>query len=221
MIITTQKPFETILEYLSGQRSLFLVGCGTCAASCRTGGEQEVLDLARRLEASGKLVLGHTVPDEPCHQGLVKKRLRESSGEVERAEAIVVAACGAGVQAVALVCDKPVYPAVDTHFLGTIERVGVFARACATCGDCLLGETAAICPIAGCAKSLRHGPCGGLEEGKCEVYPDHPCAWVAIYERLEALGRLEALAARPALGPARPKARPLRSLEVPPDLLRR
>lgn len=221
MIITTPKPFETIVDYLRGHSGLFLVGCGTCASNCSTGGEQEVLELVRSLEEAGKRVFGYTVPDEPCHQGLVKRRLRERRERVAKADAIVVLACGAGVQAVGRVSDKPVYPAVDTHFLGTIERVGVFSRTCATCGDCILGETAAICPVTSCAKSLRHGPCGGLEEGRCEVYPEHACAWVAIYERLETFGQLEALAARSALGPTRPAARPLRSLVVPRDRLRR
>lgn len=221
MIVTTSKPFETILGYLRGHSSVFLVGCGTCAHGCRTGGEAEVQELSRRLEASGKRVLGHTIPDEPCHLGVIRLRLREYRPLVTQAEAILVLACGAGVQSVGLSSRKPVYPALDTHFLGTAERVGVISRTCSTCGDCMLGETASVCPITSCAKSLRHGPCGGVHEGLCEVYPDQPCAWVAIYERLEAFGQLEALASRAPVGPARPPARPLRRLVVPRDRLRR
>ena len=39
-----------------------------------------------------------------------------------------------------------------------------------------------------CAKSLLNGPCGGAENGKCEVDPDRDCGWVLIYERLKKLG---------------------------------
>lgn len=215
MIVTTSKPFDTVLGYLRGQRTVFLVGCGTCAQGCRTGGEGEVQELARRLEAAGKRVVGYTVPEEPCHLGLVKRRLREYKTWVEQAEAIVALACGAGVQAVGQAVEKAVYPALDTHFLGTAERVGLIHRTCSTCGDCLLGETAAICPVTSCAKGLRHGPCGGVHEGLCEVYPDEPCAWVEIHSKMESLGQGEALALRPVFSPARPPARPMRRLTVP------
>jgi len=30
-----------------------------------------------------------------------------------------------------------------------------------------------------------------MRDGKCEVDPDKDCAWILIYERLNALGRLD------------------------------
>jgi hypothetical protein len=42
-----------------------------------------------------------------------------------------------------------------------------------------------------CAKSLLNGPCGGPQNGHCEANPDAPCAWIQIYERLKAQGRLD------------------------------
>ena len=48
-------------------------------------------------------------------------------------------------------------------------------------------------PITQCAKSLVNGPCGGQKNGKCEVNPENPCAWIKIYERLEATGELHKL----------------------------
>jgi hypothetical protein len=33
-------------------------------------------------------------------------------------------------------------------------------------------------------------PCGGADKGFCEIGGGTPCAWVAIYERLEKTGRL-------------------------------
>jgi hypothetical protein len=42
-----------------------------------------------------------------------------------------------------------------------------------------------------CAKGLFNGPCGGSQDGHCEVDKDIPCAWVQIHERLTKQGRLE------------------------------
>ena len=33
-----------------------------------------------------------------------------------------------------------------------------------------------------------NGPCGGVKDGRCEL-GDRDCAWVQIYDRLEAQGR--------------------------------
>jgi hypothetical protein len=56
-----------------------------------------------------------------------------------------------------------------------------------------LDLTAGVCPIARCAKSLLNGPCGGSQQGKCEIDPEVPCAWQLIYDRLKAQGRLDRL----------------------------
>jgi len=73
-----------------------------------------------------------------------------------------------------------------------------FERVCRTCGECLLDVTEAICPVTRCAKGLLNGPCGGQDEGKCEVDRDRDCAWVLIYNRLKEKGRLDRLKARRA-----------------------
>ncbi len=53
--------------------------------------------------------------------------------------------------------------------------------------------TGGICPIARCSKSLLNGPCGGSEDGHCEIDPEVPCAWQLIYDRLERMDKLEVL----------------------------
>ncbi len=59
---------------------------------------------------------------------------------------------------------------------------------CHMCGQCILQQTALICPMR-CPKGMRNGPCGGPSlEGLCEVYPDKPCIWVEIYKRSERFG---------------------------------
>jgi methylenetetrahydrofolate reductase (NADPH) len=59
---------------------------------------------------------------------------------------------------------------------------------CRMCGQCMLQQTALICPMR-CPKGMRNGPCGGPSlDGKCEVYPQKPCIWVEIYERSRRFG---------------------------------
>lgn len=53
---------------------------------------------------------------------------------------------------------------------------------CQQCGQCLLSQTAYVCPMT-CPKGLRNGPCGGTTEGMCEVLPDRPCVWLGIREK--------------------------------------
>jgi methylenetetrahydrofolate reductase (NADPH) len=50
------------------------------------------------------------------------------------------------------------------------------------CGNCLLQETALICPME-CPKGLRNGPCGGSTSEYCYVDKTRPCVWYKIYER--------------------------------------
>ncbi|NPA48372.1 MAG: methylenetetrahydrofolate reductase [Thermodesulfobacteria bacterium] len=64
---------------------------------------------------------------------------------------------------------------------------------CERCGDCTLGEMAFLCPQSQCAKGLLNGPCGGSQDGHCEVYPEKRCLYVRVYERLKALGQEEEL----------------------------
>lgn len=63
---------------------------------------------------------------------------------------------------------------------------------CRMCGNCILQETAYICPMT-CPKGLRNGLCGGASPERCEVDASRPCTWYKIYERAEKMGRLDAL----------------------------
>jgi Methylene-tetrahydrofolate reductase C terminal len=86
---------------------------------------------------------------------------------------------------------KPVYPGVNTTFMGVTEERGVYSERCQGCGRCILAETGGVCPIARCSKRMLNGPCGGSAQGKCEVSPEMPCGWQLIYDRLKTLGQLD------------------------------
>ena len=60
---------------------------------------------------------------------------------------------------------------------------------CHACGNCVLGLMEYVCPMT-CPKNLRNGPCGGTDNGRCEVIPEQACIWVSVYERAQAANRV-------------------------------
>ncbi len=195
MIITEQKPFQEILESLKGYTKIFLVGCGECATTCKTGGEEELLKMKAQLQAHGKTVLGTCIPGAPCVAAQIKTELAKNIKLLREAEAILVLACGLGAQSVkdndrlGLV----VLPGCNTLFGAVMDAQGNFFEKCSLCGECVLDVTAGICPITLCPKGLLNGPCGGMDKGKCEVDKEQDCAWVLIYKELEKGKELDTL----------------------------
>lgn len=187
MIITEQKSIEEILNILKDYTNVFIVGCGECATTCKTGGEPEILQMQAKLEEHGKKVLGFCIPKAPCVASQIKTELAKNMKLLRQAEAILVLSCGLGVQSVkdndrlGLV----VLPACNTIFGAVMDSQGNFFEKCSLCGECVLDKTAGVCPVTLCAKGLFNGPCGGMDKGKCEVDKDKDCAWVLIYKELE------------------------------------
>jgi len=193
MITAERKPLEEIIAYVSPFRKVLLVGCNECVTVCAAGGRKEVGLLASGLQMAllqqGKNVeiREHTL-ERQCDPEYVE----ELVSMIDGADAVLSMACGCGVQTIAgRFKEKPVFPAVNTKFMGASERQGVWAERCQGCGNCLLGQTGGICPIARCAKRLMNGPCGGSTKGSCEIDPEVDCAWQLIWDRLKSLGLTE------------------------------
>ncbi len=188
--ITKQKPFEEIKQQLEGFDRVYVAGCGTCSTMTRTGGKEEVLEMGKRLQELGKLVTGWIVIPTACDE-MTAVAIKENNGAIQNAACILVMACALGVHKLGTYVDKPAIPALDTLFMGVEVGPGCFQEVCAQCGQCILGETAGICPLTACHKGLLNGPCGGTNNGKCEVDKAKDCAWAVIYQRLKEQGRLE------------------------------
>jgi len=188
MIATESKPFEEILENLADSQTVFIVGCGDCATLCQTGGEFEVEQMTKQLEEAGKQVTGSVIPEATCNVLDTARLLRQNKEAVAEADTILVLACGSGVQATAEKTSKRVIPGCNTIFLSTQERLGQMSERCICCGDCVVDKYFGICPRARCPKGQMYGPCGGYDDGKCEVDPEQDCVWALIYERAEKLG---------------------------------
>jgi len=188
--ITREKPFDEIEEHLADVDRLFIVGCGTCTTMIKTGGIDQVLEMKDRLQELGKWVTGWTVIPTACDE-MTEVAMKENRGAIENASRILAMTCALGMHRMSLYIDRPVIPALDTLFIGVEDTPGYFREVCAQCGQCILGETAGICPITACHKGLVNGPCGGTNNGKCEVDKDKDCAWTLIYELLRDQGRLD------------------------------
>jgi len=117
--------------------------------------------------------------------------MKENSRAIQDASCILAMTCALGVHRMSQYLDRPVIPVLDTLFIAVEDTPGYFREVCAQCGQCVLGETAGICPITLCHKGLVNGPCGGTNNGKCEVDKEKDCAWTLIYERLNEQGRLD------------------------------
>jgi ferredoxin len=195
MIIGDLKSVEEIAASIADFRKVLVLGCGSCVTVCLSGGEREARELARELSH-----IKHYRGDPPsievgsilrqCEQDLVATYQKLPTDT----DAILSLACGAGVQILADVFEPlPVIPALNTTFFGASKEPGVWQEVCRGCGDCVLAFTGGICPVARCAKSLFNGPCGGSQNGSCEVDRNTPCAWALIYYRLKKQNKLQLL----------------------------
>ncbi|MCK7517164.1 MAG: methylenetetrahydrofolate reductase C-terminal domain-containing protein [Ignavibacteriales bacterium] len=91
----------------------------------------------------------------------------------------------------------PFYPfrkeTFSRRLLAGTERVIKGALyGCRMCGNCLLQETAFICPME-CPKGLRNGPCGGSTAEKCYVDESRKCIWYEIFAKAHRMKREEML----------------------------
>jgi ferredoxin len=195
MIVGEQKPITEILDIVKSYRKLLILGCGTCVKTCFAGGEDEVAVLTSALRLAHKkesrqIAIEELTIERQCEDEFIQ----EAAQAIGRNDAVLSLACGAGVQALARrFARTPVLPGVNTTFIGVLEKQGLFTEECAGCGNCKLALFGAVCPVTRCAKKLLNGPCGGSQQGKCEVNPETDCAWQLIIERLQRLGQLDNL----------------------------
>ncbi len=195
MIVGEQKPLAEIKASVAPYSRLLILGCGTCVKTCFAGGEDEAATLASALRLAfkkdnRKIKIDEFTVERQCEDEFIK----EAATSIARNDAVLSLACGAGVQMVASrFARTPVLPGVNTTFIGILEKPGLFTEKCLGCGNCVLDLFEGICPISRCSKKLLNGPCGGSQNGRCEVNPDTDCAWQLIIDRFKAFGRTDKL----------------------------
>jgi ferredoxin len=193
MIIAERKPFEEITRMVERHKKIMVLGCGGCVTVCLTGGDNEMRVLASQLRMArdkdgNPIEIVEKTIERQCDPEYIEM-VKDIAPQVE---AVLSMACGAGVQFMAEhYPTTPLYPALNTTFIGGSLKEGYYVERCQTCGECKLAFTGGICPIARCSKSLLNGPCGGSTKGKCEIDPEVDCAWQLIIERLSNLGLMD------------------------------
>ena len=189
MLITELKNKDILHSQLQGK--VFVLICHGCKEIRFP--EHEADELVKALSDTG-IVTGCLTTDYICNEENLQLRLRGYLAQIEAADTILVLSCGVGVQTVAsLFEDKRVIAGCDTYRLPGFQGVTPLEHDCRQCGQCYLNLTGGICPITACSKSLINGQCGGAKDGKCEVDPNMECGWERIYQKLKAIGRLDAM----------------------------
>ena len=193
MIVADKKPIEEIIKEIESCNRVLILGCNECVTVCEAGGKKEVgiLSSALRmyfLNLGKEMKIDEVTLERQCDH----EYLEEIRDRVDKYDAVLSLACGVGVQFMAEKYHTlPVYPGVNTCFLGVTEKRGLWTERCQACGKCLLAKTAGICPVSRCAKRLLNGPCGGSTKGKCEISKEVDCAWQLIVDRLKTLGKMD------------------------------
>ena len=194
MIITQQKAINEIWAMIKNYNKILIAGCDGCCQPPRSINEAKLLGQMLELKArtEGKeLKWKATTILRQCDDRIAATSIRPF---LEDFDAIVSLACGLGVVMLNKVAENILTFPAQNSMMGGAQNAGEnnFIQYCETCGNCLLGVTGGICPIAGCAKHLNNGPCGGTVDGKCEVGGyTRPCAWIEIYKRLKKFNRLD------------------------------
>ena len=141
MIVGQQKPFEEIWQRVKEHRQLTVFGCNTCVAVCHQGGNKEAGILASQLRMRAvQDGLEIKIDDSGIERQCEHEFFEKTEELIQGSEAVLSLACGIGVQFMAGKYPKiPIYPALNTTFLGDVPETGLFSEKCQACGDCVLG----------------------------------------------------------------------------------
>ena len=126
MITAERKPLEEIVAYIKPFKRILLLGCNECVTVCAAGGRKEVGVLASGIQmsmlksGSSIEIREHTL-ERQCDPEYVEELLPM----IDSVDAVLSMACGCGGQQLAMrFKDKPVFPALNTKFMGGSDRHG-------------------------------------------------------------------------------------------------
>jgi len=151
--------------------------------------------LASALQAAAA-VEGETleVEEKTVQRQCVQEFIEPLAEDLEEYDAVLSLGCGVGVQTLAeRYPETRILPDLDTQFMGQPTEPGIWEERCVGCGNCVLEYTGGLCPITRCPKQLFNGPCGGSENGMCEVDTSLPCVWSMIWDNAENLDLTDTL----------------------------
>ena len=170
------KPAEEVKNFVKGNK-VFVFSCDNCGFIDVEEKNQQVL---RFVEGLGYELVGmYTLKKDDCNVGSFL-RIINNLNEINEADAILTFTCGGLPQIIPNYIKKQVFPATNTLKIEPGRSLGSFARLCSACGECWIYYTGNLCMEKLCPKKMRNGPCGGAEEGICEVF-NRLCPWVILF----------------------------------------
>ncbi|MBF0226961.1 MAG: methylenetetrahydrofolate reductase C-terminal domain-containing protein [Desulfobacterales bacterium] len=201
MIVANRKPLKEILDMIKDSNKIMVVGCKGCVTVCNVGGLKEVEVLASSIKIARKkegkdIELVEKTLERQCDP----EYIAQIKGVVNDFDAVISMACGVGPQFLSEAYpNQRFFPAVNTTFMGGAVQHGHWTERCAGCGSCAIHFFDGLCPIARCSKSLLNGPCGGSDNGKCEISKDVDCIWdIIVRKKMEQNRLADLLIVRPA-----------------------
>ncbi|MGD8290520.1 MAG: hypothetical protein PVF37_02375, partial [Desulfobacterales bacterium] len=130
MIVADKKPIEEIIEEIKDRKNILILGCNECVTVCEAGGKKEVGVLASALRMyflnqGSQVKIDEITLERQCDH----EYLEEIRDNIDQYDAVVSLACGVGVQFMAeKYRNTPVYPGVNTCFLGATEERGLWTE---------------------------------------------------------------------------------------------
>lgn len=186
-MLVVQLKAEDEIRLKIADKKLFIIECLGCQDVYFPYKEADVF--IRSLE---KQIIARVRLDYLCNRDYASAYINAYDKQIQKAQVVLVISCGVGTQVVSSLLEhKIVYTCCDTLYLNGFQGLSVQPFDCYQCGECYLNYTGGICPLTHCPKELVNGPCGGANNGKCEVNPEADCAWAVIYERLCRLNKLD------------------------------
>jgi hypothetical protein len=171
------KKIEEIKNLISGEK-IFIFSCDNCGFESFEKKNKEVFFYLAELKTD--IVGIYNLTKDKCNVGSLKKIIDEIGDDINRADNILTFTCGGLPQILPNYIKKPVIPATNTLKIEPGRSLGSFARLCSACGECWIYYTGNLCMEKLCPKKMRNGPCGGAEDGICEVY-ERLCPWVILF----------------------------------------
>ena len=166
MIVADKKPIEEIIDMVKGYRKILIAGCNECVTVCESGGKKEVGVLASALRMyfmneGKKIEVDEITLERQCDH----EYLEEIRNSIDQYDAVVSLACGVGVQFVAeKYFGTPVYPGVNTCFMGVTEERGCGANVVRGADNASWIEPPASVPYPGALKDSSTAPVAVLHK---------------------------------------------------------
>lgn len=166
-----------IREFVKGEK-VFVFSCDSCGTDNIEEKNKKIDEFLKNcgFEKVGIINLS----PEKCNVYSLREILKK---EFVETEFVLTFTCGGLPQVLPSYINSKVIPGVNPLKIEAGRKIGSFAKLCSFCGECWIHYTGNLCMEKLCPKKMRNGPCGGAEDGYCEVYEKRLCPFVILFRK--------------------------------------